>query len=124
MAGSLRPARGSARPGRLTQRGHTEPDPESRQDVSLSAEVPAALLTDRELFNRSHEHGDPDARRELVERFLPFARKLAVRYSYTDEPIEDLVQVAAIGLLGAVDRFDPARGSKFTSFAAPTILGE
>jgi RNA polymerase sigma-B factor len=83
-----------------------------------------ARLRDRELFVHYREAGDLDARRELVERFLPFARKLALRYSYTDEPIEDLVQVAAVGLLGAIDRFDPDRGVKFTSFAAPTILGE
>jgi RNA polymerase sigma-B factor len=83
-----------------------------------------ARLRDRELFVHYREAGDLDARRELVGRFLPFARKLALRYSYTDEPIEDLVQVAAVGLLGAIDRFDPDRGVKFTSFAAPTILGE
>src|SRR5438270_4374857 len=47
-----------------------------------------------------------------------------MRYSYTDEPLDDLVQVAAIGLMGARDRFDPSRGAKSTSFAAPTILGE
>lgn len=68
--------------------------------------------------------GDTSARDELIVRFLPFARRLALRYSYTDEPIEDLVQVASLGLIGAIDRFDPERGAKFTSFAVPTILGE
>jgi RNA polymerase sigma-B factor len=85
---------------------------------------PSARASDAELFRRYRAEGDPAARRELVERFLPFARKLALRYSYTDEPIDDLVQVAAVGLLGAIDRFQPDRGAKFTSFAAPTILGE
>jgi RNA polymerase sigma-B factor len=61
---------------------------------------------------------------DLVRRFLPFARELAVRYRYTGEPIDDLVQVASIGLLKAIDRFDPTRGTKFTTYAAPTILGE
>ena len=84
----------------------------------------AAHLEEHELFNIYRDDRDPEARRELVERFLPFARKLALRYSYTDEPIEDLVQVAAVGLLGAIERYDPERGAKFTSFAAPTILGE
>jgi RNA polymerase sigma-B factor len=84
----------------------------------------AERVSDDVLFVRYQQHGDPAARRELVERFMPFARKLALRYSYTDEPIEDLVQVAAVGLLGAIDRFDHERGAKFTSFAAPTILGE
>lgn len=81
-------------------------------------------LPEEELFLIYRDERDPQARRELVERFLPFSRKLALRYSYTDEPIDDLVQVAAVGLLGAIDRYDPTRGAKFTSFAAPTILGE
>jgi RNA polymerase sigma-B factor len=68
--------------------------------------------------------GDMAAREELVHRFMPFVRDLALRYAYTDEPIDDLVQVGALGLLKAIDRFEPGRGSKFTSYAAPTILGE
>ena len=67
---------------------------------------------------------DPALRERLVERFLPLARKLALRYSYTHEPLDDLVQVASVGLLKALDRFQPERGHKFTSFATPTILGE
>jgi RNA polymerase sigma-B factor len=73
---------------------------------------------------RWHEDGDQDAREELFERFRPLARKLAARYSNPHEPIEDLVQVAAVGLLGAIDRFDPDRGVRFPAFAIPTILGE
>jgi RNA polymerase sigma-B factor len=68
--------------------------------------------------------GDLRAREELVRRFLPLARDLALRYTYSDEPFDDLLQVANLGLLKAIDRFDPDRGTKFTSFAAPTILGE
>jgi RNA polymerase sigma-B factor len=64
------------------------------------------------------------AREELVERFIPLARDLALRYSYTDEPFDDLLQVASLGLLKAIDRYEPDRGNKFTSYAAPTILGE
>src|ERR671937_1440676 len=79
---------------------------------------------ERELLARYHETGDLAARRELVERFLPFARDLALRYSYTDEPVDDLVQVACLGLLKAIDRYEPDRGTRFTSYAAPTILGE
>jgi RNA polymerase sigma-B factor len=79
---------------------------------------------ERDLLVRYHEAGDLAARRELVERFLPFARDLALRYSYTDEPVDDLVQVACLGLLKAIDRFEPGRGTRFTSYAAPTILGE
>jgi RNA polymerase sigma-B factor len=79
---------------------------------------------ERELLERYHHEGDLAAREELVERFLPLARELALRYTYTDEPFDDLLQVASLGLLKAIDRFEPGRGSKFTSYAAPTILGE
>jgi RNA polymerase sigma-B factor len=80
--------------------------------------------TERLLLLRYHEQGDLVAREELVERFLPLLRELVLRYTYTDEPFEDLFQVAALGLIKAIDRFEPGRGTKFTSYAAPTILGE
>jgi RNA polymerase sigma-B factor len=79
---------------------------------------------EQELLVRYHAHGDLAAREELVTRLLPLARELALRYTYTDEPFDDLLQVASLGLLKAIDRFEPGRGSKFTSYAAPTILGE
>jgi RNA polymerase sigma-B factor len=84
----------------------------------------AARTLEHRLLVRYHRDGDLDARAELAERFLPFARDLALRYRYTDEQFDDLFQVASLGLLKAIDRFDPDRGSRFTSFAAPTILGE
>ena len=77
-----------------------------------------------ELFERWCNHRDQRARDELVERFLPLARKLAHRYRGAHEPIEDLFQVASLGLVKAVDRFDLSRGTAFSSFAVPTILGE
>jgi RNA polymerase sigma-B factor len=83
-----------------------------------------ARLTDEELLDARFRDGDPAARDELVIRFMPFARKLAVRYIHSREPLDDLVQVASVGLLNAIDRFDPDQGKKFTTFAAPTILGE
>jgi RNA polymerase sigma-B factor len=76
------------------------------------------------LFDRWQRQHDPAARDELVERFLPLARKLARRYSGALEPFEDLLQVASLGLVKAVDRFDSSRGTAFSSFAVPTILGE
>ena len=88
------------------------------------SERAAARALEQALLVRYHRAGDLAARDELVERFLPFARDLARRYSYTDESFDDLVQVASVGLIKAIDRFDPDRGAKFTSFAAPTILGE
>jgi RNA polymerase sigma-B factor len=60
----------------------------------------------------------------MVERYLPLADKLARRYAYTSEPLDDLVQVARIGLLKAVDRWDPSRGTQFSTYAVPTITGE
>ncbi len=77
-------------------------------------------MNDRQLRRR----GDSRARSELAARYLPLARSLALRYRHTQEPIEDLVQVASLGLVKAVDRWDPERGTAFTSFAVPTILGE
>ena len=79
---------------------------------------------ERLLFHRYHEHGDPSARDELIRRCLPLARRLAGRYARAGEPLDDLLQVASIGLIKAVDRFDPARGTAFSSFAVPSILGE
>jgi RNA polymerase sigma-B factor len=83
-----------------------------------------ARKTERQLLARYHREGDLAAREELAERFLPLARDLALRYTYTDEPFDDLLQVASLGLIKAIDRFEPDRGTKFTSYAAPTILGE
>lgn len=82
------------------------------------------IVPDLELFARMRVEGDPHARELLVERYLPLARRLARRYQHTDEPIEDLIQVASVGLLKAVDRFDCSREVMFSSYAVPTILGE
>lgn len=79
--------------------------------------------SDRELFARAGA-GDERAREQLVERYLPLARRLARRYQRSEEPQEDLVQVASLGLLKAVDRYDATRDTAFSSFAVPTVLGE
>src|SRR5690349_6438255 len=80
--------------------------------------------SDAELFARLRTHRDARAREALIERYLPLARRLARRYQHTDEPLDDLVQVASMGLVKAVDRFDASRQVMFSSYAVPTILGE
>src|SRR3954462_12337206 len=73
---------------------------------------------------RKVQTGDDRAREELIERYMPLARSLALRYRRPGEPLEDLIQVASVGLVKAVDRWDPERGLAFSSYAVPTILGE
>jgi RNA polymerase sigma-B factor len=82
-----------------------------------------ARATDEELVRR-HRGGDREARRELIERLVPFVRYIARRYANRGEPLDDLVQAGCVGLVKAVDRFDPDRGVKLTSFAEPNISGE
>jgi RNA polymerase sigma-B factor len=93
--------------------------------TSHSDSVPGRdrVADDRALFFRCRA-GDSAARDMLVERFLPLSRQLARRYQRADEPFDDLAQVAALGLLKAIDRFDPEREVAFSSYAVPTILGE
>jgi RNA polymerase sigma-B factor len=83
-----------------------------------------ATLTVEELFRRYREAPDPGLLEELVRRFEPLARSVARRYYARGEPLDDLIQVANVGLLKAIARFEPDRGFAFTSFATPTMLGE
>ncbi|HEX2104495.1 MAG TPA: SigB/SigF/SigG family RNA polymerase sigma factor [Solirubrobacteraceae bacterium] len=78
----------------------------------------------RELLRRWHEDGDRAARQEVAESLLPLARSLARHYAGKGEPLEDLEQVASVGLLNAIDRFDMSRDVRFATFAVPTIAGE
>ena len=92
--------------GKATPRGHPE------------------ALSEAVLLHRYAATRDPQLKEELVHRFLPLARSLALRYRATPEPLEDLIQVASLGLVKALDGFDPERGKGFSAYAAPTILGE
>jgi RNA polymerase sigma-B factor len=92
--------------------------------VTLAPPRDLARLNDEDLLLLYEADRDVAVRDELAKRFIPFARKLALRYVHSREPLDDLVQVACVGLLNAIDRFEPGRGKKFTSFAAPTIMGE
>lgn len=95
-----------------------------REDRSPPAGHMARSATERRLFGRCAA-GDRRARDELIQRFLPLAHSVARRYHHShSEPLEDLVQIASLALVKAVDRFEPSRGHAFTSFAVPTMIGE
>jgi RNA polymerase sigma-B factor len=76
------------------------------------------------LWRRFTERRDLGARDAIVDAYMPLARRMASRYAGVSEPYDDLVQVASLGLVNAIDRFDPSRGTPFAGFAKPTILGE
>jgi RNA polymerase sigma-B factor len=92
--------------------------------VASLARAPSTRYSDEQLLIAYRRDGQRWARNALIERFIPLARKLAGRYRHTEEPLEDLMQVACLGLVKAVDRFDPDRACRFASYAVPTILGE
>jgi RNA polymerase sigma-B factor len=102
----------SGRPsGAQPARGRRGVDPDQRAREEL-------------LLRRYAETGERAVRDELVDRFMPLARSLAMRYRGGSEPLDDLVQVANLGLVKAIEGFDPARAKPFTAYAVPTILGE
>src|ERR1700688_2561995 len=78
----------------------------------------------RELFIEFADSTDPSVRDELVLAHLTLVRYLAVRFAHRGETLEDLVQVGTLGLIKAIDRFDPSRGVEFTTYATPTVIGE
>ena len=81
-------------------------------------------IDDKILLRRYHEDGDLRAREQLIEQYMSLVRSLARRYSYRGEQLEDLVQIGAIGLIKAIDRFDLDRGVELTTYATPNIIGE
>jgi RNA polymerase sigma-B factor len=81
-------------------------------------------IDDKILLRRYHEDGDLQARQQLIEQYMSLVRSLARRYSYRGEQLEDLVQIGAIGLIKAIDRFDLERGVELTTYATPNIIGE
>jgi RNA polymerase sigma-B factor len=116
---TARPSRHAGRRGSTARSVRTAPRPPLplREGATPVREDASALL------QRYHDAREPADRDALVERFLPLARHLASRYSAGADR-DDLDQVAAIGLIKSIDRFDPSRGIAFSSFAVPTILGE
>jgi RNA polymerase sigma-B factor len=83
----------------------------------------SAADRDERLFERYRDPADPVDREALMKRFMPLARQLAARFARGKEPYDDILQVASLALLGAIDRFDPARRVAFSSFATPTMVG-
>jgi RNA polymerase sigma-B factor len=81
-------------------------------------------VDDRTLLRRYHEEGDVAARQQLIEQHMSLVRSLARRYSFRGEQLDDLVQIGAIGLIKAIDRFDLERGVELTTYATPNIIGE
>ena len=92
-------------------------------DVPRNRALRNVNRSERELFQCARR-GDERARDELATRFMPLARSLALRYQRSGEPLDDLLQVASLGLVKAIGRFDPDRAVAFSSYAVPTILGE
>ena len=93
-------------------------------DPPSTIESTVTRRREAELWRRLGEQRDQHAREELVGIYLPMARRMASRYAGVVEPYDDLAQVAGVGLLNAIDRFDPSRGTPFVGFAKPTIRGE
>lgn len=84
----------------------------------------ARLRAEAAQLVRLQETHDPSLRDAIIEEHLPLARRVASRYAGSTESLDDLFQVACLGLVKAVDRFDPARGVAFSSYAVPTMIGE
>src|SRR3954454_24205855 len=93
-------------------------------EMATTITAPAGSDDVRVLLRRWHEHGDEAAREAVVARMLPLARSLARRYANKGESLDDLEQVASLGLVKAVDRFDVSRDVRFATYAVPTIAGE
>jgi RNA polymerase sigma-B factor len=114
--------RGSSREPSLTSAMKVYDSPVPQPDTQPKPDRPVS--DEAKLLQRYAETGDPALKEELVRRFLPLARSLALRYRGSSEDIDDLVQVASLGLVKALDGFDLERGQSFIAYAAPTILGE
>ena len=92
--------------------------------AAVTGSIEHATATDSELLRRYHRDGDVVARQVLIERHVPFVRRLAKRYAHRGENLEDLTQVGCVGLIKAIDRFDGQYKASLATYAAPNVLGE
>ena len=119
---------GQPRPGADDESGLEEEDDSAvERDDNQRAGGPGkdeADKLDQYLLRRYHLYGDRKAREQLIAMYLPLVRSLARRYTSRGEHFDDLVQVGAIGLIKAIDRFDLSRGVELTTYATPNIVGE
>src|SRR4051794_19403283 len=102
---------------------HTNTIERARSAPSTPVDRARRQREDQRLMQRV-QGGAPPARAEFIDRYMPLARPLALRSRRAAEPLDDLIQVASVGLVKAVDRWDAGRGLAFSSYAVPTILGE
>ena len=125
-AGRPRPSRGG---GAVSVRYvSTQAAPPSAQRTQAARPAGRDSAAGREavraLLREYHDRGNLRARERLIQQYMPLVKSLARRHSKRGELYEDLVQVGSIGLIKAVDRFDPERGVEFGAFAIPNIAGE
>ena len=110
--------------GRRRRRGMGSLHEDDHAVAAGGRDVVAGHPTDKELLRAYHDNGDLSAREQLIERYMSLVRSLARRYSYRGEQLDDLIQIGAIGLIKAIDRFDLERGVELTTYATPNIIGE
>ncbi len=122
---TLDPAAPRRSGGRLGARGTRRRDLDRASEADRNRRAGLGMAADDKiLLRRYHEGGDLAAREELIERYMSLVRSLARRYAYRGEQLDDLVQIGAIGLIKAIDRFDLERGVELTTYATPNIIGE
>ena len=117
------------RPAPQVQRASSGAAPSPEGDAGRGADPDGRGRADSDkvdqyLLRRYHLHGDLKARDQLITMYMPLVRSLARRYASRGEHFDDLVQVGAIGLIKAIDRFDLTRGVELTTYATPNIVGE
>ncbi|MCH7625943.1 MAG: sigma-70 family RNA polymerase sigma factor [Chloroflexi bacterium] len=94
-----------------------------KTEGSRNGRVSSSAKQTLKLLEVYRETSDPDAREQLVTNYVPLVRRLCRRFRTSREPQEDLFQIGMIGLLNAIEKFDPERGTSFSSLAIPEVLG-